>query len=256
MDVHFIPVALADIREAVQDHLATLPSRIDSFLEDHILASQHYRISIAGEAAGFASIHQASLVTQFVLTEPHKQYGQPVFHRVRTLAQVQSAFVPTCDEFFLAHALDDYRQLVKQAYFFSLGRSTQDRKAASSFSLRLAEHGDGGFIQQHSGEFFGPVERYIEAHELFFVESRDACVGFGLIHKSTLYADAGSIGMYTIEPFRRRGIATATIALLIDACQRRGLHVVAGCGYYNHASKKTLERAGMFTQTRLLKIDY
>ena len=34
-----------------------LPSAIDSFLEDHILASNHYRIVVAGETAGFASIH-------------------------------------------------------------------------------------------------------------------------------------------------------------------------------------------------------
>ena len=33
-------------------------------------------------------------------------------------------FVPTCDEFFLAHALDDYRQLTKQAYFFAAVRDT------------------------------------------------------------------------------------------------------------------------------------
>ena len=28
---------------------------------------------------------------------------------------------------------------------------------------------------------------------------------------------------------------------------------IAGCWYYNHTSKKTLEKAGMLTQTRLLK---
>jgi RimJ/RimL family protein N-acetyltransferase len=62
--------------------------------------------------------------------------------------------------------------------------------------------------------------------------------------------------MYTIERFRREGVGTATITLLIDECRRRGLRPVAGCWYYNHRSKRTLERAGMFTATRLLKVGY
>ena len=37
---------------------------------------------------------------------------------VRRLESVGAVFVPTCDEFYLSHAIDDYRQLLKQAYFF------------------------------------------------------------------------------------------------------------------------------------------
>jgi RimJ/RimL family protein N-acetyltransferase len=71
-----------------------------------------------------------------------------------------------------------------------------------------------------------------------------------------LYDDVASIGMYTMEPFRQSGVGTATIVTLMDECRRRSLRPVAGCWYYNHRSKQTLERAGMFSPTRLLKIDY
>jgi predicted acetyltransferase len=211
---------------------------------------------IDGAAAGFASIHGASLITQFALAQPYKRYGQPAFQRLRKLEQVQSAFVATYDEFFLAHALDEYRQLAKQAYFFSLGRPAQPDRSAGAFTLRQATEADISFIQQHASDFFPSAERYIAAQELFLVQSGDECVGFGLMDVSALYSDAASIGMYTIERVRRRGVATATITLLIEECQRRGLQPIAGCWYYNHASKKTLERAGMFSQSRLLKIDY
>ncbi|MEH2255548.1 GNAT family N-acetyltransferase [Nostoc sp.] len=256
MDIQFSPVSFSDIREAVQSHLAALPARIDSFLEEHILASHHYHIFIARQSAGFASIHGESLLTQFSLTDQHKRYGQAVFQQLRKLEHVESAFVPTCDEFFLAHALDDYRQLTKQAYFFNVVPHTQDHTATQSFSLRLANPEDIPFIQQYAGEFFTPVEKHLAAHTLFLVRSSDEYVGFGLIESSSLYGDVASIGMYTIEHFRHIGIATATITLLIEECRRRELHPIAGCWYYNHVSKKTLERAGMFTQTRLLKIDY
>jgi len=62
--------------------------------------------------------------------------------------------------------------------------------------------------------------------------------------------------MYTIERSRRQGAGTATIRLLMAECRRQSLRPIAGCWYYNHPSKKTLERAGMFTQTRLLSVTY
>src|SRR5215211_4289505 len=139
MDSRFEPVTLAEIREATRQHLAALPSAIDSFLEDHILASSHYRITADGEPAGFASIHGGSLITQFALAEPYRRHGQQFFPRLRRLEQVTSAFVPTCDEFYLAHALDDYRQLSKQAYFYAEG---PDRPSPGSASLHPATSED------------------------------------------------------------------------------------------------------------------
>jgi hypothetical protein len=44
--------------------------------------------------------------------------------------------------------------------------------------------------------------------------------------------------------------------MLIEECRRRTLRPVAGCWYYNHRSRQTLQRAGMYSSTRLLKIDY
>ena len=119
METHFAPVAFAEVREAMRQNLRALPSAIDSFLEDHILASNHYRIFVAGETAGFTSIHGERLITQFALSDRYRQHGQALFRELRQMEQARSAFVPTCDEFIQAHALDDYRRLAKQAYFFA-----------------------------------------------------------------------------------------------------------------------------------------
>ena len=255
MDAYFAPVAIAEIQEATRRHLRSLPSPIDSFLEDHILASSHYQIVVAGETAGFASIHKERLITQFTLAEPYRNCGQPIFRQVRRLEQVRAAFVPTCDEFFLSHALDDYRELAKQAYFFT---ATHDAPGSTlvQLTMRTAELGDVEFVRQESGDFFEHPGQHLQAGELFLTLRGEEPVGFGILIKSMLYDDVASIGMYTIERFRRTGAGTATIAMLIDECRRRSLRPVAGCWYYNHRSKQTLERAGMSSSTRLLKIDY
>ena len=256
MDTHFTPVAFNEIREATRRHLAALPSAIDSFLEDHILASNHYRIVVAAEPAGFASIHEERLITQFALSEPCRQHGQDLYRELRRMEQVRSAFVPTCDEYFLAHALDDYRRLAKQAYFFATPLGVAEGEATNRSSMRPAVLEDADFVRQESGDFFEHLERNIAAGELFVTLQDEEPVGFGILIESTLYEDVASIGMYTIERFRQTGVGTATIAKLVEECRRRSLRPVAGCWYYNHRSRRTLQRAGMYSPTRLLKFDY
>lgn len=250
----FLPVSLEDILPGIRQHLASLPAAIDSFLEDHIVASNHYRFVAAGETAGFASINGGNLITQFALSEPYRQHGQTVFTRLRHLEQVQSAFVPTCDEFYLAHALDDYRQLGKQGYFFAATRDVP--VPANPYALRPAEPADDDFIRRETGDFFEDDESHAGQDELFVTLRDGEPVGFGVLVRSALYDDVASIGMFTIEQFRHQGVGTATISLLIEECRRRGLRPVAGCWYYNHLSKRTLERAGMYAPTRLLKVEY
>src|SRR5215216_2089324 len=94
METHFAAVTFGEIRDATRQHLRVLPSAIDSFLEDHILASNHYRIVVAGKTAGFASIHEERLITQFALSESSRRHGQELFRELRQMEQVRSAFVP------------------------------------------------------------------------------------------------------------------------------------------------------------------
>jgi GNAT superfamily N-acetyltransferase len=255
MDVRILPVEFADIAGEVRDHLTGLPSPIDSYLEDHILASSHYRLQVTGAAIGFASIHDHRLITQFAIDTNYQALGQMAFAQVRRLDEAQSAYVPTCDEFYLSHALDDYRQLAKQAYFFQANGPLRD-EVASNYEMRLAIPDDVAVLREETEDFFAPLEERIASGELLITMRNARTVGFGVLVPSLLQEAVASIGMFTIPAFRGQGVGTATISLLMDECRKRGRRPVAGCWYYNHGSKRTLERAGMVSRTRLLKIDF
>lgn len=257
MHIGFTRVALGDVHDTIGRHLSALPGPIDSFLEEHVHSSSHYLITVSGAQAGFASIHEGRLITQFSLEPAFQRFGQASFHALRRLESVRAAFVPTCDELFLAHALDEYRQLAKQAYFFYAppGGAVPDG-VLQHYSLRPATPNDEALIREQSGELFGAVAERIEQGELFLTLRAGVCTGFGVVARSAFQRNVASIGMFTSEPFRGSGVATATIALLLAHCRRQELRAVAGCWYYNHASKRTLERAGMVTKTRLLHIEY
>lgn len=256
MRTKITPVALPEIKPDLTRHLESLPGTIDSYLEEHILASSHCLIQRMGQTAGFASIHGGNLITQFAVDEPFRKYGQEFFRQLRGMDGVQSALVPTCDEFYLSHALDDFRQIEKQAYCF---RSTPwSMRSAVGWHWKLQPAGSDDIepIARHTGGFFDPLKERVEASEIFLTLRLDNCVGFGILEQSTLYANVASIGMFTIEEHRQMGVGTATIIMLIEECRQRGLRPVAGCASANHISKKTLERAGMYSPTRLLRVDY
>lgn len=256
MQVSFARAALSEVEGDLRRHLQALPGPIDSFLEDHVRASSHHMIRVGGERAGLCSVHEGRLLTHFSLDRAFLRCGQAAFQAARRLENVGAALVPTCDELFLSHALDDYRQLLKQAYFFEAGPSSGAVDAAGEVALRSAAAADEAAIRQHSGDFFGDVAPRIERGELFVTERAGAPVGYGIMENSKLLPDVASIGMFTLEAVRGTGVATATISLLIQECARRGIRPVAGCWYYNHSSKRALERAGMVTRTRLLRVEY
>ena len=256
METEFIPAALTDIAETLTQHLTTLPSPVDTFFESHVEDARHFHIFIDNIEAGYTSIHAGTLVTQFYLADPFKKFGQNVFQQIKKLETVQKAFVPTCDEFFLSHALDEYRLLEKQAYFFQPIQEDVDQKELEGFSFRAAETGDIELIRQASQDFFDSVAQHVERGELFITSRDDTFVGIGVMIRSKFRPNVADIGMYTIEEFRNMGVGTATITFLRKKCRRDGQQVVAGCWYYNHLSKRTLEKAGMYSQTRLLKISY
>ncbi|MBX0326263.1 hypothetical protein K2Z83_00960 [Oscillochloris sp. ZM17-4] len=189
MPITFTPVSFDEIASLVRAHVAALASPFDSFLEDHILASNHYRILIDGAAAGFCSIHGESLITQFALAPAHRRHGQAAFWGARRLESVQAAFVPTCDELFLAHAIDDCRQIDRQAYFFQALPGSPAPPA--DIRVRQADLADLPTIRAGAGGFFDSLEASLEQGELYITERAESCLGFGIIDRSVLYADVG-----------------------------------------------------------------
>jgi RimJ/RimL family protein N-acetyltransferase len=252
----FTPVALSEIRSSLVTHLESLPGTIDSYLEAYILGSSHYLMQRKGQTAGFASIHGGNLITQFALGEPYRKYGQDFYRRVCELDGAQSALVPTCDEFFLAHSLDEHQHVEVQAYFFTAAGWSMRSAVGWHWKLQPAGPDDIELIARQTGDFFAPLDQRIEASQIYLTLRLDNCVGFGILEQSELYADAASIGMFTIEEFRQMGVGTATITMLIDECRQRGLRPVAGCAHDNDLSKRALERAGMYSPTRLLRVSY
>lgn len=240
-----------------QRYLQSLSSPIEPFLEDHIVESDFFSIDWQGTPIGYTAIHQKALITQFFLDKAYQALGQSIFFQVKKLAEVQRAFVPTCDEFFLSHALEANQRVEMQAYFFQDGQSpTTSPKAKNGFQLTLATSGDIALIREKTEDFFDPLEKRIADHQIYIGSYNDEIVSFGILEKSKFLEPYAGIGMFVLAEQRQKGFGADTLLQLKQEVYQMEKSPVAGCWYYNHNSKKTLEKAGMCTKTRLLNIHF
>ena len=241
--------------ETVDAYLTSLSSPIDSFLEDHILESQFYRIIDAGHEIGSFAIHNSSLLTQFHIVCKARRHGQEVFAEILRNHKLNAAFVPTCDEFFLSHALDKHSDLEMQALFFVDGGEHVDLASVPmEVEYRPAKSSDIATIKALSGTFLDDPERSISRQEAHVGHLNGEMVAIGLIIQSRVWRNQASVGMFTHEAHRRQGIGTQSVRYLKQVCRDAGIFPLAGCGYGNRNSQLTLQAAGMVTVTRLLRI--
>lgn len=246
-------------REAISDYgayLRALSSPIDSYLENRILESTFFRVLDGEQALGFYAIHGGNLVTQFFLTPTARRHAQAAYAEILSRHENANAFVPTCDEFFLSHALDACAAIHKQAYFFSaLPGGDRDGQYAVDIQFRSAVPADLSEIIALSADFLEPAEKMVGAGTVRLGYRGTELIAIGVIEPSRLFDRQASIGMFTRDDLRGHGIGRHTIRFLIGECRAAGVAPVAGCWYYNHASKRTLEAAGMVSSTQLLRIE-
>lgn len=257
MELNFIKCDFLELQEFINTYSSLLSSPIDSFLEEQIMSSQHFCIKKNNEKIGYFSIQNKELLTQFYIDEKYRYLGQEVFFKIKRMQYLQLAFVPTCDEFFLSHALDNYKSIKNQAYFFKDSRRLIDKDLKDNqIEMRLAEKNDIEDIIKNSGKFFDKLDEKILREEIYIAEKNGIPVGYGILEKGIIMKGYVSIGMFTIEKFRQQGIGRNILLKLKDTVYDKNMIPIAGCWYYNHNSKKTLESAGMYSNTRLLKINY
>ncbi|OZB93584.1 GNAT family N-acetyltransferase [Paenibacillus sp. XY044] len=247
---------IEEVRELLQEYIEGLSSPFDTFLEQYILASQFYIILSEDALIGYYAVYDHRLLTQFYLRRPHQRHAQVLLHRVVEEHHVSEVFVSTGDELLLSLALDRDMAIAKQAYFFQDSEMGLTSGPGSDPNvLRPAVPADLEDIQRVSGDFLGSCALRIQKGELFTCYRDSELLGIGIVERSALIDGTASIGMFTNESYRHQGVGRRIILGLKAWCYAQGIRPISGCWYYNEASKRTLESAGMVTRTRLLRME-
>ena len=246
-----------EISLLVEGYIAENNAVVDSYWEEHVLASNHYKITVDGEIIGFFAIHNNHTLTLFYMAPRHADKSQELFAKAKKYEEVTGAMVPTSDEFFLSHCLDDFARLEKQAYFAVYGDKGVAANRKKALDLRLVDIDIDAEILKQSGDFLDESIAQIRGKtrdvEIYIAQHNDEVVGFGVVDYGKIAKDVASIGMYVCEKHRKQGFAANILEHLKLMCFAKNMRAVSGCWYYNHNSKKSIEAAGAYSKTRLLR---
>ena len=255
--ITFFPCKWEEIHTHVEDYVRDNKITVDSFWEDHVLESNHYKMIAYDNIVGFFSIHKGSTIALFNVFVPFANQSQELFARVKKYESVTNAMVPTGDEFFLSHCFDNFAKIEKQAYFSIYTEKEIPVERKKSIKLRLADVNKDSEILKLGGDFLDDIIRQlhdgVEHLKVYIVEYDGNIVGFGVVDYGRIIKDISSIGMYVCEQYRQQGIAANILEQLKLISIDKGYQVFSGCWYYNHNSKKSIEGAGAYSKTRLIR---
>lgn len=243
-----------EIREKAENYYIDNDILIDSFLEDHILASTHYKISIDDKFGAFFSIFKKQLLSQFFVEEEFRHKSQDLFFQIIKYEEVKEAFVSTSNEFLLSHCLEHYTKMEKQGYFSKDAKRFVDDKLDLSLTFVKASFDDIDEILEDSGEFFDDIKARIKRDEIYIAKKDGENVAYGIFELGRIAKQYASVGMFVLENQRGKGYGRTIISYMKKLVNSMGRKAISGCWAYNHNSKKTVASAGMYSQTILLKI--
>jgi len=259
-DIKFLHCEWTEIQSYVVDYLMANNITIDSFWEGQVLDCNHYIIKMQDHIIGYFSIHESHTIWLYHVLPEYSKLSQELFEKIKKYEQVTSAMVTTGDEFFLSHCLDNFMKIEKQAYFSIYTDKEFPLERKKELQLKLADVEKDIDTLKLSGDFLNDLISEIQAGadhiELYIVEEKDNVVGFGVIDYGRIISDSSSTGMYVCESYRMQGYGANILHEMHLISQSKGYRAHSGCWYYNHNSKKTMESAGAYIKTRLIKFHF
>ena len=262
-EIKFRPCKWEEIQPLIERHVKENSITVDSYWEDHVFAANHYIMICGDEIAGYFAIykeghdpHKDATLTLFNVFVPYADRSQELFARVKKYETVNHAMVITGDEVFLSHCFDNFLKIEKIAYHFSYADREIPKERARPLEFRLAKKSDFETFKLAKGfldEEIKKLEKGVTHLEVYIVEENGVIIGFGIVEYGRVVKDIAAIGMYVCEEYRRQGLAGNILQGLKHMLQNKGFKAVSGCWYYNHNSKKSLEKAGAYCKTRLIR---
>lgn len=261
MDVKVIECALGEIESFIIDHATKNKITVDGYWEDHVIKSNHYKMTNDDEIVGYFAIfkegddpHKDAILTLFNVFPPFANKSQELFAIAKKYETVTHAMVAIGDEAFLSHCFDNFSKIEKLAYIFEYitgvnPKPQPDFKLAETEAdyetFKIAK----GFLDEEIKQLQSGVKHL----EIYIAEKNNETIGFGIIEYGRILKNIASIGMYVCENYRRQGFAVDILLGMKKIVNDKGLKALSGCWYYNHNSKKSIEKAGGYCKTRYIK---
>lgn len=232
---------------------------IDDFFRNVILGkATGYEIRLGTQRLGACFITDNGELVLWWMEEESMPMAQAWMRQMLLEEKVKSALVSTRQPWFLALCLEFQDSVAIESYLFESRReSVKVDPPLDGCVFEEATEGEMEICQTISREpFVGYYQSLRENQGLFVVKTNGKIIGTGELRVDSKYPGFADLGMVTHPKFRKIGVGTYVIANLLAQAKIRGLQANAACDYNNIGSRKTLEKAGMMTTHRMVKVGF
>ncbi len=212
----------------------------DSFLARKL--SDPYMIIVDGRVAGYGGIgnkYPPDCLTEFYVVPQMRQFALPMYRELLAASGATQVEAQTNMPLMLLMLYDCAVNISSEVLLFEDGLTT--KLVCPDGVFRQTQPEDKPTIFEHKGEPLGE----------WLLEVKGAVVATGgfLSHYNPPYAD---VYMEVAEPERRKGYGSFLVQELKRACYEAGKKPAARTGLDNHASRATLQKAGLLLCGRIL----
>jgi len=184
--------------------------------------------------------------------EDFKYKQADYFTQFNKARQIKYAYASTADLDFFHTATQFQKDVEMQSKLF-----LKTNAMPTSFGFEYVEYAklqDKEEIDLLTDEEFDDLHERIQGGSVFVLKEEGELIGVGLISESKMFPLHNTLGVFTKEQHRRRGVASTLMEFMAEKILKDHRKVIAGCYYYNEASSKMLSYSGFRLMNILVKI--
>jgi GNAT superfamily N-acetyltransferase len=242
-----VPVAFDEIRAMREEYRREMACQIvhDSWHRRGFTSS--YALRVRGEVVGYGSVGGAPrdeerVVKELFVRAPHRGEALPLFRALVAATGVPAVEAQTNDPLLLLMLLDCAVEVTSETILFADGLTTTLDAPVPGAIVRPLDEADRAHVFAHAHEPVG--EWGLE------IGGEIVATGGLATHYNPPYAD---VYMEVAVAHRRRGLGSYLVQELERLGREAGLVPAARCHHGNVASRRTLQRAGMFPCARIVR---
>ncbi|MBO0780676.1 MAG: GNAT family N-acetyltransferase [Ktedonobacteraceae bacterium] len=253
------------IQQLRLDYLRTLLAPMDGMWESSIISqATFWEIQDQERHAGHFCLDSSNYLLRFHLAKEYQAQAQEIFRSIVSTYELQHAITSTIEPLYFALCLDFQKSVTPQNYLFRDQGRVKVPVDLLTHAFRKAEKDELDILvrfyrenTEGPGEWIEPfLQERLDREELFVGFDQHTLVATGECIPSQRQPPYADLGMVVAQSYRGRGLGRSVLLHLKEYCYEAGWEPICSCAVDNHASKKAIERAGFFSEHRMVEVTF
>ncbi len=244
------------------DYLNSLYAPKDGMWESFVDMGSFFLVKKGGEIIGYLVLNQDNYLIQIYA----RADATEVFASAIKELGIVGSFVATSEPDFLRLSQEQQKSVAVNAHMYYVPKDVQMPKPGladgSEFRVLSTQDFEGAVL--FALDVLGAPEDWlrgyyaerIERGELYGLYQDGKLIAAGECRLSPMQENIADLGMVVAPAYRKKGIATEVLGLLLEKCEEEGWTPICSTENDNIGAQKAIQKAGFVPYHRILQIKF